>query len=241
MNVELIRGNAEECRRIVDKYRYTPPEELSAEDRSALGSVSDYLGEIIAETLQEPPQVTYQLPLAMGGVFGRTKWLPGSLGCDVFVARGSPVFAPADCEVRWVVGGTGLQGGAEIILWDSRSQSAWRYRHVAGHVIVGQKVKRGERVATVMDPSLDQLGPVPNWAQPMPDGWQHLDLSVNKGTDQFSPQGGGGGNYNASLWLSDLGYSGRVLTRTPGPTDIGFTLFEAASLLAGVRGGETPS
>ena len=55
----------------------------------------------------------------------------------------------------------------------------------------------------------------------MPDRYQHLDLSVNRGTDQFSPQGGGGGNYPAFQWLAELGYQGRILARTPGPPDSG--------------------
>src|SRR5262249_7516301 len=53
-----------------------------------------------------------------------------------------------------------------------------------------------------------------------PDGYQHLDLSINRpGHQQFSPQGGGGGDINAAQWLQSMGYQGRVVGRTPGPQE----------------------
>ncbi len=96
---------------------------------------------------------------------------------------------------------------------------------------VGYRAVQGEPLASINDTSLDQLGRIPAWAGTMPDGWQHLDLSVNRGTDQFAPTGGGGGNVSAYLWLAGLGYTGRVLGRTPGPPDAGFSFAEARRLM----------
>jgi hypothetical protein len=170
-------------------------------------------------------------PLTNGAIYGRTKWLPGSLGCDLFVPRGTPVVAPADCIVEEVIGGTGLTGGDELILSLPDHSWAWRYRHTRATVPVGQELKQGDKAGVVDDGSLDQLGPVPAWAGPMPDGWQHLDLSVDRNTDQFNPQGGSGGNVSAYEWLASLGYQGRVLQRTPGPPDAGVGLMEALAML----------
>ncbi len=175
-----------------------------------------------------PPAVQFVAPLANGAVYGKTKWLPGSLGCDLFVPRGTPVVAPADCVIEEVLGGSGLQGGDELILSLPDHSWAWRYRHTAATHPVGYRAKQGEQVGTVNDRSLDQLCAPP--VRNMPDGWQHLDLSVAKGTDQFSPQGGGGGNMSSYQWLQTIGYQGTVMSRTPGPTDCGMAVEEAQAL-----------
>jgi hypothetical protein len=175
-----------------------------------------------------PPFV---LPIANGAVYGKTKWLPGSLGCDLFMKRGMPVVAPADCLVEEVLGGTGQEGGDELILSLPDRSWAWRYRHTRAAVTVGQHVNQGDTVGEVFDPSLDTLPPVPAWDEPMPDGWQHLDLSVNRGSDQFNPQGGSGGNVSAYDWLVALGYHGRLLPRTPGFPDVGLGLVETLNML----------
>ncbi len=180
-----------------------------------------------------PPAVQFVAPLANGAIYGQTKWLPGSLGCDLFVKRGTPVVAPADCVIEEVIGGSGLQGGDELILSLPDHSWAWRYRHTAALYPVGHHAKQGETVGLVNDPSLDQLCAPP--VRNMPDRWQHLDLSVAKGTDQFSPQGGGGGNYSAYQWLQSLGYQGTVMSRTPGPTDCGMTVAAAQALLGTVE------
>jgi hypothetical protein len=225
------RETLTEAQRLVDELRYTPPEDYTAEDRSRLGSVSDYLGEVLAGPLPEDvaPAPQLVLPVELGGVFGQTKWLPGSLGCDIFLARHTPVLAPMDCTVRRIVGGTGLQGGAEVIIATLDFAWAWRYRHVlaAAGLRVGTQLQAGDMVARINDASLDQLGRVPPWAGQMPDGWQHLDLSVNRGSDQFAPTGGGGGNVDADEWLVAHGYEGRMLARTPGPPDGGMRYAEA--------------
>ncbi len=165
-----------------------------------------------------PPSTQFSLPIADGAVYGKTKWLPGSQGCDLFVKRGSPCYAPDDCIVEEVIPGVGASGGAEMIISKPDHSWAWRYRHVQATVKLNQRVVRGTMVATVFDQSMDWLGHTPP-GFPAPDNYQHLDLSVSKGTNQFSPQGGGGGNYNSYTWLQDQGYKGTVVARTPGPND----------------------
>lgn len=200
-----------------------------ADIQSSLGVIYDYADQGLQALQDTPaPAPTLFLPVKDGGIFGRTKWLAGSYGCDIFLPRGTGVLAPMDCTIREVIGGTGLQGGAEIILATPDNRWAWRYRHIQAQpgIKVGVAVSAGQMIATINDPSLDQLGAIPSWAvqqagQQFPDGWQHLDLSVNSGSDQFAPTGGGGGNVNAYGWLVEAGYQGRTLNRTPGPPDAG--------------------
>lgn len=180
----------------------------------------------------EPPPSGPAFPILAGTIFGQTKWLPGSTGCDLFWNRGEPIYAPLDSTIRRIVWGTGIQGGAEIILATPDNAWAWRYRHVYADASlhVGQAVARGQALGIVYDTSLDQLCAPP--VQSFPDGWQHLDLSVNRGTDQFSAQGGGGGNTNAYAWLKAIGYTGREMSRTPGPTSCGFGTAKAQAMVA---------
>ena len=181
-----------------------------------------------------PPAPQFVSPVPNGAVYGKTKWLPGSLGCDLFLKRGTPVVAPADCVIEEVIGGQGISGGAELILALPDRSWAWRYRHVqaVSGIRVGSQVRQGQTVATILDTSLDTLGAIPAWAQqqaggPFPDGWEHCDLSVDRGGDQFAPTGGGGGNVSAYQWIAGLGYQGRVLERTPGPPDAGIGFDDA--------------
>jgi murein DD-endopeptidase MepM/ murein hydrolase activator NlpD len=242
MDVQTIRDDLEEARRIVDDVRYharTPAGVVGEQDWSRLGAVSDYLAQSLG--LLDPkdppapaPAPPFMAPVAAGAVYGRDKWLvdaPGghSYGCDLFCRRNDPVYAPADCIVEEVIGGTGLSGGAEIIRAMPDKAWAWRYRHVQALVAVGQRVSRGQVVGKVYDPSLDMLcnGPVASY----PDRWQHLDLSVGKGTDRFAPTGGGGGNYPASQWLQEIGYQGQQVARTPGPPSCGMAEPEAIAFL----------
>ncbi len=202
-------------------------------DVGPFADVADQIDALLDEPSPPPPQ--FVAPLPAGAVYGQTKWLPGSLGCDLFCKRGSPVFAPADCLVEEIIPGQGISGGAELILSLPDRSWAWRYRHVQATtgLRVGQTVLQGRAVAQILDTSLDQLCAPP--VQGFPDGWQHLDLSVNQGTDQFSPQGGGGGNTRSYDWLQSLGYLGAVRARTPGPTDCGMTVTEAQALLGTVE------
>ncbi len=167
-----------------------------------------------------PPAPQFVAPLDAGALYGQTKWLPGSLGCDLFVPRGTPVYAVCDGVIEEVLGGEGLTGGDEFILAPHDRSLGFRYRHCPCAVTQGTSVTQGQRIGQVWDPSLEELGPVPPWF-PAPDGWQHLDWSVAYGTDQFSPEGGGGGNVRSYDWLQAVGYQGTVWTRTPGPPDAG--------------------
>lgn len=179
------------------------------------------LGGMAADPVEPPPQAPqFVAPLPPGAVYGVTKWLAGSLGCDLFCARGTPLYAVCDGVIEEVLGGTGLQGGDEFILAPADRSLGFRYRHSMSYCTVGQQVRQGEEIGYVYDPSLDQLGRVPAWF-PAPDGYQHLDWSVAYGTDQFNPQGGGGGNIDADDWLQAIGYQGVRWTRTPGPPDAG--------------------
>jgi hypothetical protein len=137
----------------------------------------------------------------------------------MFCRRGVEFYAPVDGVVEEVIGGSGLSGGAELIMATPDRQLAFRFRHVQSGLAVGTRVSQGQVLGIVRDDVLDTLGALPRWAVGFPDGWQHLDLSVAYGTDQFSPQGGGGGNVSSYDWLQAIGYQGTVWTRTPGPPD----------------------
>lgn len=215
---------------------------------NVIDSLADQLGNVAPPPPPPPPNVQFVPPLAyMDGIYGRTKWMPGN-GCDIFCPRGTTLVAPADCVVEEVIPGQGISGGAEIILAIPGNSWAWRYRHNQaiigqGHgfaflmgVSVGSHVKQGQPVANTGDTSLDTLGAIPAWAvqqagRPFPDGFQHLDLSVNQGTDRFSPLGGGGGNVSAYEWLRSTGYQGTVIPRTPGPPDAGRGFVESVRML----------
>lgn len=211
---------------------------------SEAGSIADYLHQILdlstepVPTPTPPPMAQFIVPVPNGAIYGKTKWLPGSLGCDLFLPRGSVVVAPAECVIEEIIGGYGISGGAEMILSLPDKSWAWRYRHIATFqgMRVGMTVRQGLELATINDASLDQLGKIPAWAVQQsggvfPDGWQHLDLSVNRGTDQFAPTGGGGGNVSAYQWLVGLGYTGIVLARTPGPPDAGYGFAESVTMM----------
>ncbi len=205
-----------------DSYR----ESMAKIMDSDVGPISDVLSQLDAllpkasdpPSPAPPPAAKFALPMADGAVYGKTKWLAGSLGCDMFVRRGEPVYAPDDCVVELVTGGVGASGGAEMIVSKRDKSWAWRYRHVQATVRLGDPVAKGSMVARVGDDSMDWLGHTPP-GFPAPDNYQHLDLSVNKGSDWFSPQGGGGGNYSSYQWLQENGYKGTVVARTPGPND----------------------
>lgn len=235
-----IADLAGETIRVLDQARYVTRATDDDAAWSQVGSIADYLHRILdlsADPVTPPPPpppvAQFVAPLDPGAVYGQTKWLPGSLGCDLFCRRGSPVYAPADCIVEEVIGGQGISGGAELIMCLPDKSWAWRWRHVqaVSGIRVGSRVTQHQTCATVMDTSLDQLGPVPVWARPMDDNYQHLDLSVARGTDQFAPTGGGGGNVSAYGWIQTLGYVGRVLSRTPGPPDAGHSFAAARQMM----------
>lgn len=213
------------------------------EVQSQLGSIRDYTAQQAAivqapATQPGPPPLVYPFvcPVPHGGIFGQRKWYPGN-GCDIFVPDNTILQAPTDCVIEEIIPGQGMSGGAEIILAALDRQWAWRWRHVQepGYY-VGQQISRGSALGRVHDDSLNLLGAIPAWAvqqagEPFPSGWQHCDLSVNQGTDQFNPAGGSGGNVNGYQWLVENGYQGTVLGRTPGPPDAGFSLAQSVVLM----------
>ncbi len=232
----VVQAQADRCSYNATKATYQKSmATIMDHDVGPFADVADQIDALLDEEpsppgpVPPPPAVQFVSPLPEGAVYGQTKWLPGSLGCDLFCKRGTPVVAPADCVIAEVLFGTGQFGGDELILATPDKSWAWRYRHTSAVHPVGYRAKQGAQVGIVGDDSLDQLCAPP--VRTMPDGWQHLDLSVNKGTDQFSPQGGGGGNMSSYQWLQRLGYQGTILTRTPGPTDCGMTVAEAEKLM----------
>lgn len=243
MDTTRIHDLAVESRRVLDVARFqtraTDPDQAWSE----VGSISDYLAELVVLSDQPDPAPPAPTPTPLppttaalppnGGVFAPQKWLPGSLGCDVFLPRGTRIPAPWDCVVEEVIGGQGISGGAELIIArpDKSEAQRWRHCQALSGIRVGMAVLRGQDLAQVLDTSLDSLGALPAWAGPMPDHWQHWDLSYNVGSDQFAPTGGGGGNRSAYQWLIDNGYQGRILARTPGPPDAGVGMAEAITMM----------
>jgi len=148
------------------------------------------------------------LPVPSGGVYGATKWSSsmGSNAVDIFVRRGTPVTAP--------VSGTLQQGqnGQLILVGDNGLSFAFRH----GQTTAQGHVQAGQQIGVVNDPGMDMLGR-PGFGQ-MPDGYQHLELSVSRG-NYFPGTPGGGGNIDAAQWLESQGYRGTKMQRTPGPPD----------------------
>jgi hypothetical protein len=205
-----------------------------------IGPIADWAQHIkdVAGSPPKPPEPgptpgpTFALPCVQNGVLGQTKWLAGSLGCDVFVPDGSPAMACCDGVIEEVIGGVGLSGGAEMILSAPDKSVAFRYRHTQANVQVGQAVTAGQVIGRFHDDSLNTLCPQP--VTGYPGGWQHCDLSVNSGTDQFAPTGGGGGNVSSYQWLIAHGYQGTVVARTPGPPSCGMAVEEAIVMMTPV-------
>lgn len=148
-------------------------------------------------------------PVADGGVYGAQKWSSamGSNGVDIFVPRGTPVRAP--------VSGTLQQGqnGQLILVGDNGYNFAFRH----GQTTAQGRVQAGQQIGIVNDPGLDMLGNAP-WGN-MPDKYQHLELSVSRGSPYFPATPGGGGNVDAAQWLDSIGYRGSKISKTPGPPD----------------------
>jgi hypothetical protein len=152
------------------------------------------------------------------GVYGQSKWLPGSQGTDIFMRRGSPITAKTGGQVLYATGGTGLSGGSDTIAQFDDGTVA-RFRHVQPGLQAGSRFSAGQTIATIGDSSMDMLNPQVAGQIGAPDGYQHLDLSINQpGHTQFSPQGGGGGDISAAQWLQQ---HGRVVPPVPRKDDGG--------------------
>lgn len=207
------------------------------EVRSYLGSIKDYMNQVMALVQQPPPPPSsgVAMPIDPGAIIGQSKWYTGPdspYGCDMFCPDNAPLYAVVDGVIEEIIGGQGISGGAEIILSKVDKSWAFRHRHVQARagLRVGDHVKAGDLIGKVHDTSLNQLCPQP--VAGFPAGWQHNDFSVNKGTDRFSPTGGCGGNYPAYQWLAENKYqASRVMARTPGPTSCGFTQTQASKFI----------
>ncbi len=148
-------------------------------------------------------------PLPAGGIYGRQKWSSGmgSNATDIFVRRGTPVSAP--------VSGTIQQGmnGQLVLVGDN----GWNFAFRHGMTTAQGHVQEGQQIGIVNDPGLDSLGRAP-WGN-MPDNYQHLEMSVSRGSPSFPGTPGGGGNVDAAQFLNQIGYQGQEIPRTPGPPD----------------------
>lgn len=155
-----------------------------------------------------------------GGVYGQSKWLPGSTGTDIFLPRNSPITAETGGQVLLASGGNsspmGAPPGEMIVQFDDGTTA--RFRHVQPQV--QGRFRPGQLLGVISDSGMDMLSRQVAASIGAPDGYQHLDLSINRpGNVMFSSQGGGGGDLSASQWLSSMGYQGRQVGRTPGPQE----------------------
>ncbi len=167
---------------------------------------SRFLGSSVPGTAQgQSGAYDFAPPLPPGGIYGDQKWQPGN-GIDVFVQRGTPIFAmfdgvvePNPASIPSPVGPVPsflLRGANGLTMQATHAQMTAR----------GQ-VRKGQQIGVVNDPGLDILGPY----QGMPDGFQHLDLTIGHG----GPFQVTGGDLNAKMALEVSGYQGR---RVPGAT-----------------------
>lgn len=152
------------------------------------------------------------------GLVGQQKWLPGSTGIDVFVRRGTPVYAPFAGTWRWqqVPGGPAPIGEGLLVRQDGFCA---RFRHVARRAADGP-VAPGALLAVVHDPGLDLLRWPPGYPPP-PDGYQHNDLSLATAPERLDPRGGAGGDIPAFAYIWERGgiANTQVIARTPGPPE----------------------
>jgi murein DD-endopeptidase MepM/ murein hydrolase activator NlpD len=147
------------------------------------------------------------------GLTGQLKWLSGSTGMDIFVARGTVVKAPF---AGTITGGV----GSSVVLTADNGFTA-RFLHVAPLVRTNTKVQLGQPLATVNDSSLDILRwPGGQYGTP-PDGYQHLDLSLATNPSGLNWQGGAGGNLNSYQYVTTHGgiANMQVISKTPGPLE----------------------
>lgn len=158
--------------------------------------------------------------LPTGGIYGAQKWSGPGNDIDVFVPKGSVIRAPADGVVNQIgqaiMGPMGALPG--LIFSDQRGLSA-RMVHVQPLVGPGTRVRKGQPIAQVADPSMDMLSPAPIRALGGQD-YNHIDLAFASSPNGFrygSPSEGG--DVNAVQWLQSHGYQGRQVARTPGPPE----------------------
>jgi hypothetical protein len=175
----------------------------------------------LEETLGAVPVVATedwsQFISGAAGLVGKTKWKSGSLGCDIFVPRGTIVRAPfaGHAKFELLPDIVGPHGEVTLVRGDGFTV---RFRHVLAQGDEGD-VALGQPVALVYDGSLDTLQwPLPG--SPPPDGYQHVDVSVASRPDRIVRDGGMGGDINAYRYLFEQ-HGGiprvAVIDHTPGP------------------------
>lgn len=198
--------------------------------QSGLGRIYEHAGVALAELPKvptpepvpppEPAEAWTDLLHGTTGLAGRSKWLPGSTGVDIFVPRNTLIRAPFDGQMtfRKVAGGPMPIGEMVITHPDGRTV---RWRHVEALGGVGPQVRQGQDVAFVYDPSMDFLRWPAGYPQP-PDGYQHIDISCASHPSRLNPQGGAGGDVDADqhIWSQYGGVANiTLIPRTPGPPE----------------------
>ena len=159
----------------------------------------------------------FSLMLPPDGVYGQQKWMPGN-AIDVFTRRGTVIRAPTDGIIGPLANAPpGPMGPIAGFVFSDASGKSARFIHVQP---MGQprRVRRGEPIGTVMDPSMDMLGAYPG----MPDGFQHIDLALASSPGALSyADPGRGGDVNASQFLRGMGYGRQIPGSTRGPNSGG--------------------
>lgn len=158
-------------------------------------------------------------PLPPGGIYGDSKWTgPGTRGTDIFVRRGTPIFAMFDGVVQSNPMPIPSPAGPvpSFILQGSNGISA---QMTHAQMTAQGRVRKGQQIGIVNDPGMDMLGQYPG----MPDGFQHLDLTMGHGGGPFPLQGG---DIHAGMALEQSGYQGqRISGSTRGPNGGGGSMF----------------
>lgn len=170
--------------------------------------------------LPEPAEAWTDLLHSTAGLAGRSKWLAGSTGVDIFVPRNTLIRAPFDGQMtfRKVAGGPMPIGEMVITHQDGRTV---RWRHVEAIGGIGSHVRQGQDVAFVYDPSMDFLRWPAGYPTP-PDSYQHVDVSLASHPSRLNPQGGAGGDVDADqhIWSQYGGVANiTLIPRTPGPPE----------------------
>lgn len=147
-------------------------------------------------------------PLPPGGIYGTQKWAPGN-GIDVFVQRGTPIYAPFDGTVGQNPRAMPSPMGP-VPSFLLQGQNGITFQATHAQMTAQGPVRAGQQIGVVNDPGLDILGPY----QGMPDGFQHLDITMGHG----GPFDVTGGDINARDWLQQIGYQGQMIPgQTRGP------------------------
>lgn len=154
---------------------------------------------------QQGGEAGWAAPVDAGGIYGQQKWSGGN-GIDVFLRRGSLVYAPFDGYVGVDNSNQSPFGPVPGV----NIQGSNGYQMSAIHVqpIAQGYVRRGQPIGRVDDNGLDILGPY----QGMPDNFQHADLRFGRvGESLANVQGG---SVNAIDVLRQTGYQGQQIGGT---------------------------